>query len=247
MSANQVTHTSLYSGLSSVPALCLFFLQWRSSSVYNSHPKPSLWNILPAAAARCARAALSLPNPLPVFAQFAESPHTFFIWNHFSGHKRSCKLICNAMKILQLSCPKSLCVWRLSSIAARGGCKKRVLFSSQFFMLEAENSLYPPKLCRPLYLQGKELGSRQETGWGIQGGIWGCVSFWICSQVCHLHQSTPTSRGKQAYLLQMEGGGRTREKFRGSISWTVFKGQKVIQKLFWRHKKKPFELRSYQC
>ena len=77
------THAPLYSGLSSGPALCLFFLQWTGSSVYNSHPKPSLRNILPAAAARHADAAPTSPNPLPVFAWFAEHPPTFFKWSRF--------------------------------------------------------------------------------------------------------------------------------------------------------------------
>lgn len=56
------THAPLYSGLSSGPTLCLFFLQWTGSSVYSSHPKPSLQNILPATAARHTKAALTSPK-----------------------------------------------------------------------------------------------------------------------------------------------------------------------------------------
>lgn len=81
------THAPLYSGLSSGPALCLFFLQWTGSSVYNSHPKPSLWNILPATAARRADAAPTSPNSLPVFARFAEYPPTFFRWSRCFGRQ----------------------------------------------------------------------------------------------------------------------------------------------------------------
>lgn len=150
------THAPLYSGLSSGPALCLFFLQWTGSSVYNSHPKPSLWNILPATAARRAKAALTSPNPPPVFAQSAEYPPTFFTWSRFSGDKRSCKLIWNACKFFSFHVPNpSAC----DGSAARGGCEERGLFSSLRFMLKAENSLYPPTLCRPPYLQGIESGS----------------------------------------------------------------------------------------
>lgn len=151
MSANWITHASLCSGLSSVLALCLFFLQWRSSSVYNSHPKPSLWNILPATAARHTKAVLTSPDSVPIFAQFAERPSFFFIWNHFPGDKRGCKLTWNAWKFF---------IFHVSNPSAWDGFYpaqlQEVVRSEAFFLcftLGGEKSLYPPTLSRLPSLQ----------------------------------------------------------------------------------------------
>lgn len=108
-----------------------FSCKERSSSVYNSHPKPSLWYILPATSARRAKAALASPNPPPVFAQFAEYPPTFFMWRHFfSEDKGSCKLIWSACKFFSFHVPNPS-AWRLLSVAASRGLRgKRPLFKS---------------------------------------------------------------------------------------------------------------------
>lgn len=44
-------------------------------------------------------------------------------------------------------------------------------------MLEVENSLYPPTFCRPPYLQGRDSGSLQGSGWGFGGGTWVACHF----------------------------------------------------------------------
>lgn len=52
--------------------------------------------------------------------------------------------------------------------AARGGCKKRVLFSSQSFMLEAENSLYP-QIMQASVPARQRVGVTPRDGMGYSG------------------------------------------------------------------------------
>lgn len=186
------THAPLYSGLSSGPALCLFFLQWTGSSVYNSHPKPSMWNILPATAAKLAKAAWTFAKSSAAFCSICRiSPYflhmkktgTFFFWktkgvvNWFEAHVNSSTFMS------QIPLRVTVFVQHSSS----GQQRERPLFMSAL-QAKKENSLYPSTLCRLPYLQGIELGSRWKTGWGILGGVWWGLAFWTCSRVYRLHQ-----------------------------------------------------------
>lgn len=144
-----------------------FSCKERSSSVYNSHPKPSLWYILPATSARRAKAALASPNPPPVFAQFAEYPPTFFMWRHFF---QKTKGVVNWFEVhVNSSAFMSQIPLRdgFYPLQLRGGCEERGLFSSH--AKKVENSLYPSTLCRPPYLQGIESGVKLKDRMGYLG------------------------------------------------------------------------------
>ena len=117
------------------------------------------------------------PNSLPVFARFAEYPPTFFRWSRCFGRtKRSCKLIWSACKSSSFYVPNPSACDGFYPLQLEGGCEERGLLSSQRFLLNAENGLYPPTLCRLPYLQGMEPGSHWRTRWGIlrrgSGAVW---------------------------------------------------------------------------
>lgn len=230
MSANWITHASLCSGLSSVPALCLFFLQWRSSSVYNSHPKPSLWNILPAAAARHAKALLTSPDSVPIFAQFARASFFFFTWNYFPGDKRGCKLIWNAWKFFSFHVSNPSACDGFHPVQLQGTVRREAFVLR--LMLGGEGSLYPPALCRlpSAQLTASPSHTSFGDGSGVVCGVKCVVAGAISTHIKH-HPQTDRRRGKSS---EVPAAG---------FNLRVKSEAEDVKK---QKQKKPLKLRSYQ-
>lgn len=152
------THAPLYSGLSSGPTLCLFFLQWTGSSVYNSHPKP-LWNILPATASRHAKAALTSPNT-PFCSICRISPYVFSYKAVSSGDKRSYELTRSTCDFSNSYVPNSSECDSFYLMELEGAAKGDGFFQVCYYLykLKVKNS-YILKHYADLYLWGRDLRS----------------------------------------------------------------------------------------
>lgn len=177
----QGTHAPLYSGLSSGLALCLFFLQWKGSSVYNSHLRPSLVNILPATAVRCANTMLfwfffaTIPPPPQKLHMKPFIPETKGVVKWFGVHVNSPAFMSQI----------PLRVTAFISCSSRGLQRERNLFKSAP-QARGREKLISFNIMQTSITAGQKVGVllKDQMDGGLGRGLWGALE----SVVVGLHR-----------------------------------------------------------
>lgn len=180
----QGTHAPLYSGLSSGLALCLFFLQWKGSSVYNSHLRPSLVNILPATAVRCANTAPTLPSVL-LFWFFLATPPTSYE-AIYSRDKRGCKMIWSACKFSSFHVSNPSACDGFYSLQLEGAAEGEESFQISASSYRGREKLISFNIMQTSITAGQKVGVllKDQMDGGLGRGLWGALE----SVVVGLHR-----------------------------------------------------------